>query len=133
MKLACPSLALQILWRDWFLRRIQWKTIRHLMIEPENRGDGFCIPNGSAQDHANGGGQREQALLDHFVGLGLRFTGTKSSGEIYRHGFGNEAGAGVKVKNATPVCSGVSRLFEEFAFSRIEGLYAGLDPSSRHI
>jgi len=122
-----------IVLRDWLLQRIQPKMMRHLMIEPENRGDGFGIANRASEHHANRGGQRNQPFLDHFVGLGLRLPGPKAGGQIHGHSFGDEAGAGIKVKDTAPMRSSVSSFFKEFALGGVEGLLAGVDASGRKL
>src|SRR5580658_7028289 len=42
-------------------------SVGDAMLEPENTGNGFSIADGSAGDHADGRGQRHQALIDDFV------------------------------------------------------------------
>jgi len=69
--------------------------------------------------------------VDHFVGLGLRFAGAKAGGEIDGHGFGDESGAGVKVKDAAPMGGSVAGFLEEFAFSCGQRLFAGIDAPGR--
>ena len=53
--------------------------------------------------------------------------GAKAGGQKHRHGFGDEAGAGVEVEDAAPAGGGVSGFLEEFALGRRESFFAGID------
>lgn len=103
--------------------------VGHLMIEPQNRGDGLRITDGAAQNHTNRRGEWDQTLVDHFVGLGLCFAGAKTSGQIDRHGFSDESGAGIKRKDAAPMEGGVSGFLEKFALGCGQRLFTGIDAS----
>jgi len=53
-------------------------------------------------------------LLNHFVSLGLRGSGTQPSSQIKIHGLGYEAGAGIELQNAFPARGGVAGFFQQF-------------------
>src|SRR5580658_580025 len=101
----------------------------NLMIQPENRGDGFCVANRAVHYHSNRGRQRDHALMDHFVGLGMRRTGAKPGGQINGHGFSYEPGAGIELEDALPILGRVSGFFQQFALRRVQSVLAGIDAS----
>jgi hypothetical protein len=57
----------------------------------------------------------------------MRWAGAEACGQIYRHGLGNESGAGVEVENAPPIRCRVSGLFEEFALGGVQIIFTGID------
>lgn len=71
--------------------------------------------------------------MDDFVGFGLRLADAKASGEIDGHGFGDEARTGIKVKDAAPTGGGIAGFLEEFALSRWQRLFAGVDATGRDL
>ena len=100
------------------------------MIEPQQGRDGLSIPDGPAQNHANGRGQGDEPLVDDFIVLGLCFAFAEARRQIDRHGFRNEAGAGVKLQDAFPMSRGISGFLEQFALGGVEFLFAGIDAAS---
>lgn len=107
--------------------------VRDLMIQPKDGGDCFCVANGAAQDHANGGCQGQQAFVNHFVGFGLGFSGVKAGREIYGHGFGDESRAGIKVQDEPPVIGGVSGFLKQLALGGAQSLFTSIDASGRKL
>ncbi len=97
------------------------------VIEPENRGNGLGVLNGAAKNHADDGGQGDEAHRDDFIVFWLRGTLFQAGSHVDGHGLGDEARAGKKLQDATPVAGGISGFFQQFALGGRELLLAGID------
>jgi len=67
--------------------------------------------------------------VNDFVLFGFGFSGAQTGREIDSHGFGDKAGAGVKLQDTAPAFGAVSGFFNEFALGRAKILLAWIDPS----
>lgn len=86
--------------------------------------------NLARENHIHRSREREHALANHLVVLGLGDTRLQACSKVDRHGLSQKARAGVELQNAAPMCGAVSGLFDEFALRGLEFVLTRVDASS---
>ena len=105
-----------------YLFSVFWTIL--VMFEPEHTRDGFGIPDLSSIHHLYSFGKRNQLLLDHLIGFGLRRAGLESARPKQAHWLGDKARARIKLKDSFPTAGGKASFFQQFALGRVQWRFA---------